>query len=62
MNLQGLLSETEFYEHELERQIFMAVNVVRAAPAFFTDKIRDVRKSHPLAKTANNTPELIKHM
>lgn len=40
----------------------MALNVVRAAPAFFTDKIREVRKTHPLAKTANHTNELIKHM
>ena len=59
MNLNNLLSETEFYDQELERQIFMALNVVRAAPAMFIDKIRDVRRTHPLAKACNNTPELI---
>lgn len=59
MNLNNLLSETEFYDQDLERQIFMALNVVRAAPALFIDKIRDVRKTHPLAKTCNNTHDLI---
>ena len=37
----------------------MAINVVRAAPSFFVDKIRTVRKLHPLAKETHNTNDLI---
>jgi hypothetical protein len=49
-----LLQEFEF-DKDLEEQIFMAINVVRAAPAFFVDKVRAVRRFHELAQKAENT-------
>ena len=53
---------TGTFETDLERQIFMAINVARAAPAAFVQVVRNVKQTHPLAKAAPFTLNLVKTM
>jgi predicted nucleic-acid-binding protein len=51
LSLQNLLKGKSF-ETDLERQIFMAINVARAAPAQFAQVVRSVKQNNMLAKKA----------
>lgn len=55
--LQNLI--TGNFETDLERQIFMAINVCRAAPGAFVGVVRTVKQTHPLAKAAPHTMNLV---
>ena len=50
LGLQMLITGT--FETDLERQIFMAINVARAAPAQFAQVVRTVKQNNQLAKRA----------
>jgi len=60
LGLQMLITGT--FETDLERQIFMAINVARVAPAAFVQVVRNVKQTHPLAKAAPFTLNLVKTM
>jgi hypothetical protein len=50
------------FENEMEKQIFMAVNLIRLCPKQFVTAVMQVKKNNPMAKSVNGTHQLCKHM
>jgi len=50
------------FENELERQIFMAINVCRYDPQVFVPIVQRVRDRAPIVRDAKNTGILLKQL
>ena len=59
--LLNLLAEARF-ENELERQIFMAVNLCRYAPHKFEQVVQEVKQNNRQAQAVQGTLQLRKFM
>lgn len=53
---------TAGFENDFEKDIFMAINVLRAETAVFESVVKAVRESNPLVKNAKHTDKLIKFL
>lgn len=60
-NMGNLIDGVRF-ENELEKQIFMAVNLIRFTPKNFVQVVMQVKKNSPVAKSVNGTHQLCKHL
>jgi len=60
--LMNLLTKESKFENELERQIFMAINVCRFDPKVFVPIVQRVRDRCPLVSQAANTGVLLKQL
>jgi hypothetical protein len=60
LQLQQLFTQECVWENELERQIFMAINVCRFQPNLFLPIVDRVKRRCPLVANTNNTETLMK--
>ena len=60
--LMNLLNKECRFENELEKQIFMAINVCRFDPKVFVPIVQRVRYRCPLVSNAGNTGVLLKQL
>lgn len=60
--LMNLLNKECRFENELEKQIFMAINVCRFDPKVFVPIVQRVRDRCPLVSNAGNTGVLLKQL
>jgi hypothetical protein len=64
LELQKLLTPeaTKSFENNFEKDIFMAINVLRAETAVFESVVKAVRENNPIVKNAKHTDKLIKFL
>ena len=64
LELQKLMTPeaTKSFENNFEKDIFMAINVLRAETAVFESVVKAVRENNPLVKNAKHTDKLIKFL
>jgi inosine/xanthosine triphosphate pyrophosphatase family protein len=60
--LQYLLTPNMKFENALEKDIFMAINVLRAEPGVYSQVVNEVKKSYPICANAKYTDRLIKFL
>jgi len=53
---------TAWWKNDFEKDIFMAINVLRAETAVFESVVKAVRENNPLVKNAKHTDKLIKFL
>lgn len=62
LELSKLITPETIFENEFEKNIFMAINVLRAETAVFETVVKAVREGNPLVKNAKHTDKLIKFL
>ena len=60
MKLQHLITPNMNFENPLEKDIFMAINVLRGEPAIYVQVINDVQQQFPIYSNKKYTDRLIK--
>ena len=55
LKLQDLLNQNCKFENDFEKDIFMALNVLRAEPAVFETVVKAVKEGNPMCKNVKNT-------
>lgn len=60
--LQYLLTPNMRYENPLEKDIFMAINVLRAEPGVYSQVVNKVKQEYPICANAKYTDRLIKFL
>lgn len=60
LKLQHLIKPEYVFENDLEKDIFMAINVCRSEPAVFVSVVNSIKENNPLCKNAKYTDKLIK--
>lgn len=59
-NLMRLITPQCVFENDLERDIFMAINVCRYATGTFVEVVQAVKANNPLCRNAKYTDKLLK--
>jgi len=62
LKLQSLITPQTTFANDFEKDIFMAINVLRHEPACFDTVVEAVKQSHPLAKNCKHTDKLLKYL
>lgn len=60
LKLQSLINEGTRFDNDFEKDIFMAINVLRNEPACFDTVIEALKASNPKCKNAKHTDKLLK--